>query len=445
MPIEVTMPALSPTMEEGTLAKWTVKEGDSIAPGDVIAEIETDKATMEVESVDEGVVGKFLVKAGTENVPVNKVIALLLEEGEDKKALESYKPKEEPKKEAEAETTEEDSSDEKASKAEASDSGSVAVQQKVSKAPEGPTAEAAPAHGAAAVGAGERAKASPLAKRIAKDAGVSLDQVVGSGPKGRVIKADVEEAVRSGTGAVRNVKRHPVEFVKVQNNNMRKVIAKRLTESKQQVPHFYLTVECEIDKLLDVRKVLNGKAAAKAGPDGKPLYKVSVNDMIIKAVALAMRDIPSVNGSWYDDAVVYYNNVDVSVAVAIDGGLVTPVLRNADQKSLPQISGEVKDFAGRARIGKLAPEEMQGGGFSVSNLGMFGIKEFGAIINPPQSCILAVGAGEERAVVHNGELRPATVMSTTLSVDHRVVDGALGAEFLAAFKQYIEEPVLLFV
>jgi pyruvate dehydrogenase E2 component (dihydrolipoamide acetyltransferase) len=287
-----------------------------------------------------------------------------------------------------------------------------------------------------------RIKASPLARRIAGQSGIDLSGIIGSGPGGRIVSADVKNAPRgSGSGVVR---RNPVEFVQVPNNSMRKVIARRLLESKQQVPHFYLTVECEIDALLEARAQLNGLAAKKAGKDGKPAYKLSVNDMVIKAVAMGLRDKPSCNVSWYDDAIVQYNNVDVAVAVATDGGLITPIIRNADQKSLAQISGEMKDLAARARENKLKPEEFQGGGFSISNLGMYGVKNFQAIINPPQACILAVGAGEEAVRVKAGAMKIVNVMQVTLSVDHRAVDGALGAEYLQIFKQYIETPILMF-
>jgi pyruvate dehydrogenase E2 component (dihydrolipoamide acetyltransferase) len=261
-----------------------------------------------------------------------------------------------------------------------------------------------------------------------------------------VVRFDVEEAAASGGAlTIGKVKRNPVEFVQIPNSNMRRTIARRLTESKQQVPHFYLTVDCVLDKLLSVRQLINDEAQAAAGRGGTPAYKLSVNDFLIKAVALGLKKVPDANASWYDDAIVRYTNVDVSIAVAIDGGLVTPIIRNADQKTLPQISNEMKALAAKARTGKLAPEEYTGGGFSLSNLGMYGIKQFEAIINPPQACILAVGAGEEKPIARNGKLDIGTVMHATLSVDHRAVDGALGAQFLAAFKKVVEEPVLLFV
>lgn len=436
MPIEILMPALSPTMTEGNLAKWLKKEGEAVSSGDVIAEIETDKATMEVEAVDEGVMGKIVIAEGTQEVKVNEVIALLLEEGEDKKAIADWKPK---KKEAP-----------KVEKADSADAGDapatpaaaeqkvVSIAQAASKAPDAPVKKSG-----AKVAAGGAVKASPLAKRVAADQSLDLARVVGTGPHGRIIMADVEEALLRGSAGGGKVQRHPVEMVQVPNSQMRKVVAKRLLESKQQIPHFYLSVECEIDAMMQVRQQLNGVAPHDA--DGKPAYKVSVNDMIIKASACAMRDKPECNASWYDDAIIQYNNVDISVAVAIDGGLITPIVKNADQKSLPQISNEMKSLAARARKNELKPEEFQGGGFSISNLGMYGIQQFSAIVNPPQSAILAVGAGEEKVVRRNGEFVVVNVMTVTLSVDHRSVDGALGAEWLQAFRKYIEQPVLMFV
>ncbi len=422
MPIEVLMPALSPTMTEGTLASWVKKEGDAVASGDVIAEIETDKATMEVEAVDEGVLGKIMVPEGSEGVPVNQLIALLLEDGEDASALDGYEASSAPAPAAPAEA--------------------------VSEAPSAATASAP----AAASASGERVFASPLAKRIAGQEGIDIGQVSGTGPHGRVIKADVEDALAKGVAkggaaniATVSVGRNPVEYTEIPNSGMRKTIAKRLTESKQQVPHFYLSVDCELDALLASRKQMNDAAAKAAGKDEKPAYKLSVNDMVIKAVAMALREVPAANASWTDNAIQQYNNVDISVAVAMEGGLITPIVQNADQKGLAQISNEAKDLITRARTGKLQPSEYQGGGFSISNLGMYGIKNFNAIINPPQGCILAVGAGEERVVVKGGEFKAMTAMTVTLSCDHRVVDGAVGAEFLAAFKRYIESPVMMLV
>lgn len=435
MPIEITMPALSPTMTEGNLAKWTKKEGDKIKAGEVIAEIETDKATMEVEAVDEGILGRIVVPAGTEGVKVNAVIALIQAEGEDKKALDAWKPKvvEAPKVESAQPTA---NSQQPAAAPAAPPASVVPV---ASKAPAAPIASAP----AGVVAAGGRIKASPLAKRLAKAKGIDLTGVIGSGPNGRIVKADIEAGVgRAGGGGVR---RNPTEFVQVPNNAMRKVIARRLTESKQQVPHFYVTVEVELDAMLAVRTQLNAEAERKAGKGNPPAYKLSVNDLVIKAVALSMRDKPNCNVSWYDDAIIQYNNVDVSVAVSTDGGLITPIVRNADQKTLPQISMEMKDLAARARANKLKPEEFQGGGFSVSNLGMYGVSNFQAIINPPQACILAVGAGAEVLKMRDGVVKAVQAMNVTLSVDHRAVDGALGAEFLQVFKRYIENPILMFV
>ena len=435
MPIEILMPALSPTMTEGNLAKWTKKEGDKVGPGDVIAEIETDKATMEVEAVDEGVLGKILVKAGTSDVAVNEPIALLLEDGEDKKELDSYKPKkkEEPKAE-EAEASSGEKSDKSAPKKQAVTGG------------EGFTAPPAlPEYdksGTPQITPRSEVSASPLAKRVAKEKGINIEGVIGTGPKGRIVKADVEDAANAG-GSGRII-RNSQEISAVPVDNMRKVIANRLLQAKQHVPHFYLNVDCDLDKLLELRKDLNDEAQIDS-ETGKPAYKISVNDLIIKAVAKALKKIPEANASWGGDDILYYNNVDVSVAVAIDGGLITPIVKNADQKSLPLISNEMKDLAKRARANKLQPEEFQGGGFSISNLGMYGIKNFNAIINPPQSCILAVGSGEQRPVVKNGQIVPATVMTATLSCDHRVVDGAVGAEFITAFKGFIEKPIMMII
>lgn len=435
MPIEITMPALSPTMTEGTLAKWVKKEGDAVKAGQVIAEIETDKATMEVEAVDEGVLGKIVIAAGTENVKVNAVIALLLADGEDKKALDSWKPKEAPN--AAPATSAAPAAAQPAA------SAPVAVPAAPALAPAAPKmAPSAPvASTSSATVAGGRTKASPLAKRLAAEKGIDLSGIVGSGPGGRIVRADLEGA-RAGRLGV--VSRHPQEFVQVPHSGMRKVIARRLLESKQTVPHFYLTVAVELDAMLEARAQLNKQAELKAGKGNAPAYKLSVNDMVIKAVALSMRDKPSCNVSWYDDAMIQYNNVDISVAVATDGGLITPIIRNADQKTLPQISNEMKDLAKRARENKLKPEEFQGGGFSISNLGMYGVSTFQAIVNPPQACILAVGAAEEVLKMKNGHITPVQVMNATLSVDHRAVDGALGAEFLQLFKTYLEQPILMF-
>ena len=429
MTIQILMPALSPTMTEGNIAKWHKKEGDEVASGDLLAEIETDKATMELEAVDEGVLGKIIAAEGSENIAVNTPIAVMLEEGEDASAAEAAAP-----------------------------SPAPAVQPEPAPMPEAapaPEPAAAPQPAPAAPKSnGARLFASPLAKRIAAEAGIDIGAISGSGPHGRVVKRDVDAAIAGGAAAPAAAPsaapsapaapapaQLPVVaggYTEVPHNNMRKVIARRLQESKQTVPHFYVTMECEIDKLLAMRKDLNARAEA-TGED----YKISVNDFIIRAAAFAMKKVPDVNASWTDEAMRLYNDIDISVAVAIDGGLITPIVRNADQKGLAVISNEMKDLAARAREGKLNPDEFQGGGFTISNLGMYGVKEFAAIINPPQSSILAVGAGEQRPVVRDDALTTATMMSVTLSTDHRVVDGALGAEWLQAFKVLIEDPLAM--
>ncbi len=433
MPIEVLMPALSPTMEFGTLAKWVKNEGDSVESGDVIAEIETDKATMEVEAVDEGTIGKIIIAEGTENVPVNNIIALLLEEGEEKSAADKYEIKQPEQANDNAEETPLEDTKASAPSPAPTPTAAPAVAPQVSKAPSAPSATTTASN--------DKVTASPVAKRIANEAGINLSKVRGTGPKGRITKSDVEEFIQYGGASGGSVARNAVEFETEKNSGMRKVVAKRLLESKQQIPHFYLNLDIQLDDLLKVRAQINEKAANQ-----ELGYKISVNDFIIKASALAMKDNPIVNTSWYDDATVKYNNVDISVAVAIEGGLLTPIVQNADQKSLPQISNEMKDLAKRARGGELAPEEYTGGGFSISNLGMYGIKSFNAIVNPPQSAILAVGAGEKRAIVNGkGELESATVMTVTLSCDHRTVDGAVGAEFLNSLKAYLEKPALMLV
>jgi pyruvate dehydrogenase E2 component (dihydrolipoamide acetyltransferase) len=416
MSIQVLMPALSPTMTEGNLAKWHKKEGDTVESGDVLCEIETDKATMEVEAVDEGVLGKILVPEGTEGVLVNAPIAVILEEGES-----------------------------------AADIGDVAAAPAPTPAaaPASEPASPPPSHAsapvAAAVDKGSRVFASPLARRIAEQAGLDLGGVTGSGPNGRIVKRDVEGAVSGGVPAVAPIAAAApavVEggggYTEIPNSTMRKVIASRLLESKHTVPHFYLSVDCQLDQLLAMRAKLNA-----AAPEGDGGYKISVNDFVIRATALALRQVPAANATWTDAAIRLFNDVDVSVAVATPNGLITPVIRRADEKGLASISNEIKDLAARGRDGKLMPEEYQGGGFTISNLGMFGVKDFAAIINPPQSCILAVGAGEQRPVVKDGALAVATVMTCTLSVDHRSVDGAVGAQFLAAFKRMIEEPLTM--
>ena len=451
MPINITMPALSPTMEEGNLAKWLVKEGDKVSPGDVIAEIETDKATMEVEAVDEGTVAKIVVPAGTEGVKVNALIAVLAADGEDASAAAKGDGGAAPKAEA--------------PKAEAK----AEAPAPASQAAPAPAAKPAAANGAAS-SADARTFASPLARRIAKDAGVDLTSVSGTGPHGRVVKADVEAAIAGGgvkaaapaaaapsagsaAPAVKPMSDDAVlklfeegSYELVPHDNMRKTIARRLVEAKSTIPHFYLTIDCELDALLALRKQLNDAAPVRKTEKGEvPAYKLSVNDMIIKAMAMALVEVPDANASWTESAMVKHKHADVGVAVSIPGGLITPIVRRAEEKSLSAISNEMKDLASRARTRKLKPEEYQGGTTAVSNLGMFGIKDFAAVINPPHATILAVGAGEERAVVKNGEIKIATVMSVTLSTDHRAVDGALGAELIGAFKRLIENPMAMLV
>ena len=428
MPISVTMPALSPTMTEGTLARWLVKEGDRVNAGDVIAEIETDKATMEVESVEDGIVGRILVPEGTEGVAVNAPILVILGEDEDSSALEGFTAESAPV---------------------------VAPTRTEPTAPAEPTqteptapAEPAPSGPARPAATGDRVFASPLARRMASGAGIDLAALTGSGPRGRIVKADVEAAIAAGgptavasetpaPGAESSPSAAPAqaaEYEEIPLTAMRKVMARRLSEAKRSIPHFYLTIDCELDALLEMRRTLNAKSDD---------YALSVNDFVVRACALALRRVPEANASWAGDKIIRYLTVDVAVAVALDDGLITPVIRNADQMGLAAISGAMKELAARARAGKLLPEEYQGGGFTVSNLGMYGIREFAAVINPPQGAILAVGAGEKRPVVKDGALAVATVMTCTLSCDHRVVDGALGARFLAAFKGYVEDPVTM--
>ena len=449
MPISILMPALSPTMEKGNLAKWLKKEGETVKPGDVIAEIETDKATMEVEAVDEGVLAKIVVPEGTADVPVNQLIAVLAGEGEDVKATAAQAGKgATPAKPAPA------SQPGGAAPAAAPTPAAKAPQQTAPAAPQ-PTAKPAPAPGN---GHG-RIFSSPLARRLAKDAGIELARIPGSGPHGRIIARDVEAARSGGVlkapGAAAPL---PIQapsddkiralfpagsYEVVPHDNMRKIIARRLTESKSTIPHFYLTIDCTIDKLLAAREEIN--AAAPKDKDGKPAYKLSVNDFVIKAMALALQKVPEANVTWTEGAMLKHKHSDVGVAVAIPGGLITPVVRSAELKSLSAISSEMKDLAARARARKLKPEEYQGGSTAISNLGMYGIKDFAAVINPPHATILAVGTGEERAVVRKGVIAVANQMTVTLSTDHRAVDGALGAQFMAAFKALIENPVMMVV
>jgi len=438
MSIEITMPALSPTMEEGILAKWHVKEGDKVESGMVLAEIETDKATMEVEAVDEGVIGKILVAEGTENVKVNAVIAILLEEGEDKSAMD------------------------KAPAAAPAPAGAPPAAPSVSSAATSPASQGGSADkpvssptsggsGHKVADGGERLKASPLAKRIAADKGLDLSAITGSGPHGRIVKRDVENAA-PGAAKPASAASAPVEvdhdaplarygiaadrYDVIKAEGITKIAAKRLTDSFRDIPHFPLNVDCRIDGLLDFRKRINDAAGEGV--------KVSVNDILIKAAGLALKKVPAANASWIEDGrIALHKHADVSMAVAIEGGLITPIIFDADTKGLVQISTESKDLAARARTRKLKPEEFQGGTFSLSNLGMFGIQSFSSIINPPQGMILSVGAGEQRPVVKNGALAIATVMTVTLTCDHRVVDGATGAKWIAAFRTYVEDPMTM--
>ncbi|TAJ40721.1 MAG: pyruvate dehydrogenase complex dihydrolipoamide acetyltransferase [Reyranella sp.] len=423
MSINILMPALSPTMTEGKLAKWHVKVGDTVKSGQVMCEIETDKATMEVEAVDEGRIGQLVVPEGTEGVKVNAVIAILLEEGE--KAVPASTP---------------------AAPAAAPAATPAAAPEPSAAKPAAP-APVAPAASAAAVSSGGRVFASPLARRIAADKGLDLSRIKGSGPGGRIVKADVEQAKPGAAPAAAPTPKAAPAFTpqpifaapgdtRIPHTSIRKVIARRMLESKQQVPHFYLTVELEIDALLAARQAINAVVEKKG-------TKVSVNDMVIKACAKALRDHPECNASWTEDEMIQYGAVDISVAVATDRGLITPIVRNADMKGLAQIAAEMKDLAARAKVGKLKLEEFQGGGFTISNLGMFGVKDFAAIINPPQAMILAVGAGEERAVVRKGQMVVRNMMNCTLAVDHRVVDGAMGAQYLQTLRAYVEQPAAM--
>ncbi len=443
MPIEIRMPALSPTMTEGNLARWLKKEGDEVHSGDVIAEIETDKATMEYEAADEGRIGKIIVPEGAQGIKVNQPIALLLEEGEDPATLEKF--------------------------AAVAPSGNAAAPAPAPASTAPPTvplaqpAAAAPERGPARLNGG-RVFASPLARRMAQQAGLDLAAIRGSGPQGRIVKADIDKALAGparppaaapGVIAAPGVAAAPRAlpgFAKEQvlalagnppytekpHSGMRRVIARRLSESKQTIPHYYMSVDCVIDDLLKIRAALNAKAPSDGGG-----YRISVNDFVIRAAALALRQVPAANASWSDEAILLWDRVDIAVAVALDDGLITPIVKSADQKGLAQIAQEAKDLVERARAGKLKLEEFQGGTFSISNLGMYGIREFAAVINPPQGGILAVGAGQQRPVVRDGQLAVATVMTCTLSADHRVVDGAIGAQFLGAFKKLVEDPLTM--
>jgi pyruvate dehydrogenase E2 component (dihydrolipoamide acetyltransferase) len=446
MPTNILMPALSPTMEKGNLAKWLKKEGDKVKSGDVIAEIETDKATMEYEAVDDGTLAKIVVPEGTQDVAVNSVIAVLANEGEDVKAAASANVKaptapkaEEPKK---------------------GDTKQSAPAPAIQAAP-APRAPAAAVPSARPAGA-NRVFASPLARRLAKEANLDLNNVQGSGPNGRIIARDVDQAksgkgLRAPSGApaadglaapamsdaqIRSLYEEG-SYELIPHDGMRRTIAQRLTASVQSIPHFYETMDCDIGRLMAAREEIN--AAAQKNKDGKPAYKLSVNDFVIKALALALQRIPDANVIWTEAGLLKHKHSDIGVAVALPGGLITPIVRNAETKSLSAISNEMRDLAARARDRKLKPHEYQGGTSSVSNLGMYGIKDFTAVINPPQSTILAVGTGEERAVVRNGKIEAATIMSVTLSCDHRAIDGALGGQLIVAFKTLIENPVMMVV
>jgi pyruvate dehydrogenase E2 component (dihydrolipoyllysine-residue acetyltransferase) len=455
MPINILMPALSPTMEKGNLARWLKKEGDQVKSGDVIAEIETDKATMEYEAVDEGTLAKIVVPEGTADVLVNQVIAVLAGEGEDVKAAAAgagsaapaAKPQAvAPSKEAPARTSEPVSSPKAA--------------PQPAKPPAPVAAPATRPQPAQAPASGNRVFASPLARRLAKEAGIDVGRIQGCGPHGRVIARDID-AAKSGKGlrapgaaaaqaAAPSMSDQQVRalfeegsYEAIPHDGMRRTIAQRLTQSTQTIPHFYLTIDCNIGKLLPAREDIN--AAAPKDKDGKPAYKLSVNDFVLKALALALQRVPNANVSWTESAMLKHKHSDIGVAVALPGGLITPIVRNCESKSLSTISNEMKDLAARARARKLKPQEYQGGTSAVSNLGMYGIKDFTAVINPPHATILAVGAGEERAVVRNGKIEATDIMSVTLSCDHRAVDGALGAELIGAFKALIENPVMMVV
>ena len=448
MPTEILMPALSPTMEEGKLAKWLVKEGQKVRSGDIIAEIETDKATMEVEAVDEGTVGSLLIAEGTDKVKVNTPIAVLLGDGESAGDAKSAAP---------------------APKPAATPAPAPAPAAAAAKPQAAATSAPAPAAKTAANGhaPGERIFASPLARRLAKEAGLDLARVAGTGPHGRIVRRDIEAAAKGGAAkaapaqstalapatAAAPAMAAPMadskilalyeqgSFDVVPHDGMRRVIAERLTQSKQTIPHFYLSLDCRLDSLLAARERINA-AAPKEGPRA---YKLSVNDFVIKALALALQHVPAANATWTAEGMLRHRHSDVGVAVAVEGGLFTPIIRHAELKTLGEISNEMKDLAGRARKRRLAPHEYQGGTTSISNLGMYGIKSFDAVINPPHATILAVGAGEKRAVVVGDRIEAATIMSCTLSCDHRVVDGAIGAELLNAFKGLIEDPVRMLV
>ena len=417
MSVNILMPALSPTMEEGTLSKWLVKEGDTVTSGDLIAEIETDKATMEVESIDDGTIGKILVHEGQESVKVNEPIAILLLDGEnlsDIKSIKKVPPTESVQEIEKIESKEKlNFSSDKTSKINLDTNINIENLKKNET----------------------RIFASPLAKRIAKQKDVDLSLVNGSGPNGRILKADIENFNNNKDLLQNEIISNNNNSELIKNSSMRKTIAERLVKSKNEAPHFYLSLDCNIDQLLKIRSMINLKSNDK--------YKISVNDMIIKAVSSSLIKVPKANASWENENTRYFNNTDISVAVAIDGGLITPIIKDVQSKGLLEISEDMKLLANKAKDGKLLPEEYVGGSFSISNLGMYGIKEFSAVINPPQGAILAVGSGEKRPIVINDQLTIASIMTVTLSCDHRVVDGAVGAQFLSVFKDFIENPSLM--
>ena len=417
MSVNILMPALSPTMEEGTLSKWLVKEGDTVTSGDLIAEIETDKATMEVESIDDGTIGKILVHEGQESVKVNEPIAILLLDGEnlsDIKSIKKVPPTESVQEIEKIESKEKlNFSSNKTSKINLDTNINIENLKKNET----------------------RIFASPLAKRIAKQKDVDLSLVNGSGPNGRILKADTENFNNNKDLLQNEIISNNNNSELIKNSSMRKTIAERLVKSKNEAPHFYLSLDCNIDQLLKIRSMINLKSNDK--------YKISVNDMIIKAASSSLIKVPKANASWENENTRYFNNTDISVAVAIDGGLITPIIKDVQSKGLLEISEDMKLLANKAKDGKLLPEEYVGGSFSISNLGMYGIKEFSAVINPPQGAILAVGSGEKRPIVINDQLTIASIMTVTLSCDHRVVDGAVGAQFLSVFKDFIENPSLM--
>ncbi|WP_341823006.1 pyruvate dehydrogenase complex dihydrolipoamide acetyltransferase [Wolbachia endosymbiont (group A) of Clivina fossor] len=439
MPIEILMPALSPTMSKtgGKIVKWHKKEQDKVEVGDVIAEIETDKAIMEFESIDEGVLAKILVTEGTSGVPVNQPIALMLEEGEDESALNNYTStsiNSAVKKEVTKSAVDNQKSEHQDLNGKPTSHSSVSFQRVTLESRRKEAWIPVSSTGMTEGYVEGRIKISPLAKKIAQNEGVNVQQLKGTGPYGRIIKADVLESLGSGTRIESRERLEEDTMVEV--SNMRQVIAQRLTESKQNVPHFYLTVDCQVDKLISLKNEISSADENN---------KVTINDLIIKAAAFSMKKFPDINSSWIDNKILKYSNVDISIAVALEDGLITPIVKNADKKGILSISKEVKDLVSRARSGKLRPEEFQGGGFTISNLGMFGIKAFSAIINPPQSCIMAVGASKKQPIVMNEKIEIAEIMTVTLSVDHRAVDGALGAKFLNAFKHYIESPLAMLI